>query len=342
MKLTPSLLFIALIPCILTSCKRHPRKPIGQHTDIYLAGSLFRAYNKSNHGGGITNAVYWKNGVQVLLTDTLTDSRANAIFVNNGDIYVAGEINDTATYWKNGIPTKLGPGILYGIAIKDKDVYAVGVALTNGPDRAAYWKNRVLDTLGVGRVESIAVDGDNIYLVGYKNQSGVYPDGVTRDYQAAVCWKNGREFFEYLTDGIAKVEGISAQDGNVYVSGSSRGPKPMYWKNGDSIIISPKSNALYGEANGIYVDGKEVYLSGYVYIPTHHGAATFGAAYWDNGIVQLLPYVGKQSFAIAIAAQNNNIYVAGHDDYPVYWKNGSRIQLGNHSGTVAAIALVNY
>jgi hypothetical protein len=199
-----------------------------------------------------------------------------------------------------------------------------------------------LDTLGVGRVESITINGDDVYMIGYKDKPAVYNDGVSGNYQAAVCWKNGREFFEYITDGVTKVEGMSAQDGDVYVSGSARGPKPMYWKNGDSIIISSKSNALYGEANGVYVDGKEVYLSGYVYVPTHHGAATFGAAYWDNGVVQLLPYIGKQSFATAIAVQNNEIYVAGHDYYPVYWKNGSRIQLSKQKGGVFGMALVGY
>src|SRR6202012_1565639 len=145
MRLQTTLLFIAIILCFV-SCKKHAAKHKSAHTDIYLAGYVSRKHQSGN-SRYIDNAIYWKNGLAVPLTDTLTNSRANAIFVHNGDIYVAGTINDTAAYWKNGILTKLGPGILYGIVVKGKDVYVAGVALTNGPGRAAYWKNGALDTL---------------------------------------------------------------------------------------------------------------------------------------------------------------------------------------------------
>ncbi|NJO68360.1 MAG: hypothetical protein HC830_02970 [Bacteroidetes bacterium] len=68
-------------------------------------------------------AKYWKNGKEVCLTDGTFYSRANAVFVLNNDVYVAGEINPEtdvlklattetgmnkiAVYWKNGTMIRL-------------------------------------------------------------------------------------------------------------------------------------------------------------------------------------------------------------------------------------------
>src|SRR5271154_3732332 len=106
----PHFLFIAIILCFATSCKKHIKKHIGPHTDIYMAGSLSKYYSQQDKRT-ISTAVYWKNGVLVQLTDSLTEADAEGIAVNKNDVYVVGSIRrkinkydetSSAVYWKNG------------------------------------------------------------------------------------------------------------------------------------------------------------------------------------------------------------------------------------------------
>jgi hypothetical protein len=76
-------------------------------SDIYVAGSVYSPVIDPAFGtiydGDI--AVYWKNGVVVKLNDK-SYSLANSISVtHNGDVYLAGHINNLPVYWKNGEPT---------------------------------------------------------------------------------------------------------------------------------------------------------------------------------------------------------------------------------------------
>ncbi len=116
----PYFLFIAVILCFATSCKKHIEKHIGPHTDIYMAGSI-RKYYSQRDKDTISTAVYWKNNVPVQLTDSLTSALAEAIAVNKNNIYVVGYIRhkvnsyyetSSAAYWKNGILTQLGEGTI--------------------------------------------------------------------------------------------------------------------------------------------------------------------------------------------------------------------------------------
>jgi hypothetical protein len=75
-------------------------------TDIHVnsSGDIFVS------GYVDTNACYWKNHTRTDL-HTSSDSRAESIFLLNGDIYIGGwqynGSSDTACYWKNGVRTDL-------------------------------------------------------------------------------------------------------------------------------------------------------------------------------------------------------------------------------------------
>ena len=58
-------------------------------TDVYVAGS---DYTGNISVGVAINAVYWKNGTEIMLTNLSMPQRAfaNSIFVSGGDVYVAG------------------------------------------------------------------------------------------------------------------------------------------------------------------------------------------------------------------------------------------------------------
>ena len=99
-------------------------------------------------------AKYWKNGVEVVLSDGTVDAGASSIAVVDGNIYIAGnEINKStgntmAVYWKNGARTVLDNGgtgsfgaVATTISVIGKDVYVAGRIEKNNKRIATYWKN---------------------------------------------------------------------------------------------------------------------------------------------------------------------------------------------------------
>jgi len=112
-------------------------------SDIYVAGYIEHISNNGN----TLQAVYWKNGVQTILTDISLAADAFDIVINNNDIYVSGFVRGSfnqPAYWKNGVQTTLdvtnagtyGRSIVSSIAVDNNDVYVV-----SGYPR--YWKNGV-------------------------------------------------------------------------------------------------------------------------------------------------------------------------------------------------------
>ena len=77
--------------------------------DLYIAGMVETTNQMINH------AVYWKNGVETVLTGSATNTFACSIYIYENDVYVAGyEYNagqpKSAVYWKNGVEVKLTDG----------------------------------------------------------------------------------------------------------------------------------------------------------------------------------------------------------------------------------------
>jgi hypothetical protein len=131
------------------------------------------------------------------------------------------------------------------------------------------------------------------------------------------------------------------QDGDVYAAGSDDYKEyiPVCWKNQKRYELSSK---LYpsASASGIVTDDFGKYtLCGSVYV----GHYNHVAVYWENGRMRSLPHLGKSSSTSAISVLGNDVYIVGNDQfYPVYWKNGNRIEVGKDRGLITSIALVNY
>jgi len=68
---------------------------------VYVAGV------GSNANRSFAVAEYWKNGIQVNLSDGSSDTQANEIAVSGTDVYVAGTLAGLAAYWKNGVPVNI-------------------------------------------------------------------------------------------------------------------------------------------------------------------------------------------------------------------------------------------
>jgi hypothetical protein len=82
--------------------------------DVYIAGMVETTNQMINH------AVYWKNGVETVLTCSEANSLANCISISGNDVYVAGHVYDngpkSAAYWKNGVEVKLTDGTTETVA----------------------------------------------------------------------------------------------------------------------------------------------------------------------------------------------------------------------------------
>src|SRR5579872_7177035 len=97
------LIILPIAFLFMASCKKHGERP-AVVVDIYSAG-----YIRANSH---LVAAYWKNGTLVRLGDSTVNTMANAIAINENDIYVVGNTTNseqitTAVIWKNGVATKL-------------------------------------------------------------------------------------------------------------------------------------------------------------------------------------------------------------------------------------------
>ena len=122
----------------------------GGVNDIFVSG-----YNVYIVGYTIgLGATLWTNGIPTILpTDgipTFDGREPNAypfaVFVENGDVYVAGQDNDfygrAFVYWKNGVLQKVveSPGIFVrGMSVYNGVTYVVGYKRTAEGNRAVLW-----------------------------------------------------------------------------------------------------------------------------------------------------------------------------------------------------------
>ncbi len=147
-------------------------------SDVYVAGTV--NYELANvfpvgeiHGLGKEGiATYWKNDNPVELSN---NGRAQSIFVNGNDVYVAGSIysstvnditplgnvnGDLAVYWKNSVLVNLIDNNLNSLASSisvtaNGDVYTAGTI----DNQAVYWKNN-----SVAKTFSPTITGGGSYL----------------------------------------------------------------------------------------------------------------------------------------------------------------------------------
>lgn len=118
---------------------------VADNGDVYVSGYTFGSPNV---------AQYWKNGEKITLGTGERTSQANAILVENNDVYVAGWETvprssgsgtvRIARYWKNGEAVDLTDGAHHaeanGIFVLDGKVYTTGVESMNRRS-ATYWIN---------------------------------------------------------------------------------------------------------------------------------------------------------------------------------------------------------
>lgn len=295
--------------------------------NIYIAGFQFVGFNRI--------PTYWKNGQTVSLTDKAgTNANAWSIFVDQGDIYVAGDASNidnrtaVALYWKNGTAVPLTDGSSYAeatsIAVDQGNVYVAG----NDGQVAKYWKNGVPTILSEkAKVRAIYVGNGNVYVAGFSNTSALY-------------WVNG-QMFETPADGYVYVNAMFVSGSDVYVAGEVRPvdkkPIAQYWKNGNPVALTDGTREAV--LNGIWVDGSDIYAAGYEKDDRNVTHAT----YWKNGKNTVLD--GEEVRAITVI--NGQAYMTGWEilsertTIAKYWINDKSYALPNtENGLISGTAIV--
>lgn len=165
--------------------------------DVYACGN-------STLTNGNTVATYWKNSVAYPISEKITF--AHGMFVSGNDVYLTGSERNTGpgvgfvTYWKNGAPVYLSPGLGsaagYDIVVSGNDVYVAGVEdNAQGITVAKYWKNGNAVVLSDGSrrafAKAIDVIGGDVYVAGYEYNAA--------NITVVKLWKNG--VATMLTDG---------------------------------------------------------------------------------------------------------------------------------------------
>lgn len=276
--------------------------------------------------------------------------------INTNGVYIAGSIDNNAVLWKDGVPVFLtnipgNTGYHYADGVQsmvyNNDVYVLGAeydsTVANGvTGLIKIWKNGVSTNITSGNTNAMGAAFDiyngDIYVAGSESSS-------TQPSQIKV-WKNGvasvlsKDTFTY-----AEVYDIKVINGDVYVCGACNSnsnqlsfTRAVYWKNGQ-INVLPNSG-YYGSANSISYSNGDIYISG----EEQTVVAQSVALYWKNGIKSTLniPQGYNSGYARKIFIDNTDVYVAGNTSFystnqgtsynnVLYWKNNSTVFLSNYT-----------
>jgi len=299
-------------------------------TDVLVAGFV----SGLTSGSTYTKALYWANGVPVLLPDNETGSVASCIAASGNDVYVGGWEGygryQIAEIWKNGVATALSAvpqsANVNALAFSGNDIYAVGFVNNGDNNIAAYWKNGVLTTLTDGTMSanatSIAISGSNTYIAGY----------LTNAFQTksqALLWKNGQ--VTPLTDTTidARANSVVVSGNDVFVGGYENDMPgypnfsvAAYWANGTPVLL-PLPNTYDEVVNSIALSGYNLFMTGNS-VNSYTGS---DVSTWSSGPAFAGPPY-TEGYGWAIVVDSPDVYVAGqledgYNSYKAhYWKNG--------------------
>ena len=178
--------------------------------DVYVSG-FSDNYNPNYY----YEPVYWKNGIITrLATETVMDERANDIFIDGNDVYVAGrQYNYGSGYWKNSQWTNVDDnGIINTIFVENGNVYTAGHDSddNNNENIACFW-----------------INGERIALTQGNSVGGTQVHAL------------------HVVDGAVHATGDKLSNNLGYVGG--------YWRYGASIIpeiqiLSPNGGEVFSES----------------------------------------------------------------------------------------------
>ena len=211
----------------------------------------------------------WKNGVAQNGYDDA--SEMGSVFIEDGDIYVAGRIDNIGVIWKNEIPlyTYVSEflGFFASLFVADGDVYYVGGDYGGGMGKSTITNNYDVNDFGIKAWKN----GEILYMLGEEVNGGslYFSDGIlyvagqvpneTGNVMQAKVWIDG--VGTVLSDIWGAAESIFVLNGDVYVAGFY-GIFPeldaVIWKNSEASVISTGG---WNMANSIFVVDKNTNIN---------------------------------------------------------------------------------
>lgn len=207
-------------------------------------------------------ACYWRNGIRTIL-DENSPGEVKAIGVNNGEIYLVGELHTTQTnfqafVWKQGKMTFLNnyKGGAVAIDFQGSNVYIAGTDL----EKPCYWENGKITSLSehFGHVYGIQVSGEDVFVCGDYRPEG---DGNF----LAGYWKNGK--FHSPTTNSCYLWNIGLRKEQVFLVGSSVrndiADNAVLINGTEKVLLATPHGALSGANDIAMTDHHEYVLGSY-------------------------------------------------------------------------------
>ena len=300
---------------------------------------------------GVTHAAYYHDSLVTLEVQSDGNAYANALFVDNGDVYVAGSDNNNAVYWKNGAIHYLPEGTsASGIYVANGNVYVCGFENATTGQQARYWVNDTpaYSLTNGSRAEGIVVDNTgHIYIVGYCSESS----GIETLYYwvgtegSMPSWKLAADATENACEGRAITLDYTHYDSNglpfvciASLEYARTGYMCKQWVNRRCTKLDQTSG---NDLNDIVaVDGK-LYSCGKIAKQAYYWVSTIASTGACKDVQAISLTDGSElTYATAISVLEDHVYVCGYrytDRLPYIWKDGKQFNLLPNSVTSLSI-----
>jgi hypothetical protein len=265
--------------------------------------------------------------------------------VKNYIVYAAGYGPDTvassALLWINNSFAVLQPGpgrsenyaTATGLAMSGNDLYVGGQFVNNeGWNAAIYWKNGIEGDLSDpandfnNNITAIGVSGTATYLAGYDLRTISFPswdptylnlpiwNGSYYSINGNAVTRTPLETDSNYLQSLAYAMTLSGSD--VYLAGAlavGNGTRiATYWKNDENGAVALASGGDWSEAEGIALQGGDVYITGYDECPNYGCIPT--VKLWKNNeqTVVNLTNGTVNAFSSCLAVNDTAEFVGGY------------------------------
>lgn len=262
--------------------------------------------------------------LQISCSEDSVMESSNVPTNNSVDVYVAGQKDNQACYWKNNQLVLLESGGITAptankITVVNNDVYVLGIGAgttTTLETPPMFWKNGVLTNLKtslstadeeVMTITDFEVVGSDVYFVGYTKRRIITFD----DYSLAY-WKNGVKtvVHDYGTF-VQNFPKIKAVNNTVYIAASNTGDGTLNGYYTNNVFTEIPFSTL----NGLAVNNNEVYA---------YGTVNSGG-YYKNITTNSETSFPAVATITSMSFDNNNVYLT---DVASIYKNGVMFDAG--------------
>ena len=219
------------------------------------------------------NIFHYLSIIALMLTVSCsTNSATNPPTENPVDVYVAGQKNGKACYWKNNQIIVLDNEIMSNssatkIIVSNGDVYVfatfqMGIVPSL---QYVYWKNGVMTNISntfssspnfVDNIVDMEIVGNDVYFLGYTKKTSLSGNAASFVY-----WKNGVKttVADYLNlNGLFNFGQIKIVNDTIFIIGA----KDIAGTINNGYFVNNNFTSSFQTLNGIAVKGLDVYVYG--------------------------------------------------------------------------------